>query len=242
MGFGQIFPKGCAQRASINPAKDLADQIADRDGVVAAGCSWRPDRRHGRQPFADEVPVKPQGRIKLLGNAAQSSLMGQDLRHRDRPLALSGEGGPDRRDGLVIGQEPLIDEAGDHQAGQELGRRKDRRQGALIKGPGPGPVRVTGKEVDDDLAAIGQGKARADLLSGGEVLGEDLAHGGKSVRAKAMDLGAIGHQRPWLSRGGSGTPDQNLGLSACPWPRLANPRGHRSCKPQWPHRPRRRLG
>ena len=95
MGFGKVFSQGCAQRASINPAKDLADQIADRDGVVAAGCSWRPDRRHGRQPLADEVPVKPQGRIKLLGDAAQSSLMGQDLRHRDRRLTPGGKGGPD---------------------------------------------------------------------------------------------------------------------------------------------------
>ena len=40
--------------------------------------------------------------------------MRQDLGHRDRPLTLGGKGGPDRGNALVIGQEPLIDEAGDH--------------------------------------------------------------------------------------------------------------------------------
>ena len=48
MGLGKVFSQGCAQRASINPAKDLAEQIADRDGVVAAGCARRPDWCHGR--------------------------------------------------------------------------------------------------------------------------------------------------------------------------------------------------
>jgi hypothetical protein len=38
---------------------------------------------------------------------------------------------------------------------------------------------VTTIEVNDDLTAIGQGKACAALLPGGEVLAEDLAHGAK---------------------------------------------------------------
>ena len=187
-GTGQVLAQGGSHGAPVDPAEDLAGQVAEGDRVVAAGRSRRPQRGHGGQPGADRVPVEPQRELHLLGEAREALLMAHHLFDGDLALAGLGELRPDVGDGLGVVELSGVDQPGDQQRRHRLGGREHRRQGALVEGLGALAVGEAGPEVDDQFAALHEGKARAQLLAGGEVRLEGGADGGEALGAEAVDL------------------------------------------------------
>ena len=193
-GLGDVLAQRGPHGAAVDAAEDLAGDVAEGQGVVAAGRADREQRGHGRQLGAGGVPVEPDGRVGLVGEAREPRLVGQGLLDGDVLLAALRELGPDVGDGLVVGQASLVHQTRDQQGRHRLGGREQGRQGVGAEGDLALAVGEAAHQVDDDLAVDRQGKARAQFAVVGEVRLERLADAGEAVGAQAVDLAA--HPRP----------------------------------------------
>src|SRR5262249_4706558 len=89
----------------------------------------------------------------------------------------------------------LVDEAVQRERGDALRRRVDVRERVAPPGPRALRVLVAAPEVDDGLALERHADGRADLVAGGELAREGLAHALESRVAAAVDRGGLGQGR-----------------------------------------------
>ena len=188
-GPRQVLAQGGPHRPSVDPAEDLAGQVAEGDRVVAAGGSGRPQRGHGGELRADRVPVEPQRGLHLVREAGETLLVAHHLFNGDRRLSGLGELRPDVGYALGVVELSGVDQPRDQQRGDRLGGREHRRQGALVEGLGALAVGEAGPEIDDQLAALDQRETRAELLAGSEVVLEGGADAREALGTEAVNLG-----------------------------------------------------
>lgn len=174
---GDVFAQGRPHGAAVHPAEDFAGQIAEGDGVVAAGRARGPHGGHGGQLRTDGVPVEPQGRVHLVGKAGQARLVRHHLLHGDLALAGRGELRPDLGHRLAVAEPSALHQPGDEDGGDGLGGGEHRGEGALVKGLGALAVGIAAPQVHHHLLIDHHGEARAQLFPGVEILLEGATHG-----------------------------------------------------------------
>ena len=135
--LGEVFAQGRPHRPPVDDAEQLARQITDRDRVIAGRRARRPQRRLGRQPVQHGLTVEPDGRFSPAVEAGQAGLVAHQLADGQLVLARRAEGGPVVGDPVLIGQQPFVHAARDHQGHDRLAGREDGDQRVLGEGFGP---------------------------------------------------------------------------------------------------------
>ena len=172
-----------------DPADDLADQVAVRDGVVPVRRAGLPERGLGGQGLGDGVPGPD-----LLGaqpgiDRWQAGLVRQQVADGHVVLAGLGELGPIGRHGRVhVELTPLGQQVGAH-GRRALGRGEDDLQRVgPVRGRPPDVERPT-DDVDDLVAVDVDAEAGSDLTALREVGGERVPDGLEAGLDQAVDYG-----------------------------------------------------
>ena len=181
---GEVLP----DPTTIDPADQLAGEPAVCERVIAVGAARHPHRllcgERGDDGVHGDDVVERQRRVDVR----QPALVAQQLRDRDRLLALRRELRPVRGDGGVVVDLARLDELGHTGRGSTLRRREHELERVLVPRPAGRPVGYAGPDVDLAVAVDVQRERRAELPVVVEVGAERIGHLPVAVLHRAVDL------------------------------------------------------
>jgi len=160
---GDLLVDEPGEALAVDPADDLAEQMAERERVIAGGGARRPPRRLGGQRRRRALQVVQVGDGERRIPAGHAGGVAHQVPDEDALLALSGELRPVARDRSVqVHQAPV----GEHEHGQarhRLGRRPDVHDRVALPGPAPRLVGETAPDVGHGLPVDVHGQRQAAL-------------------------------------------------------------------------------
>ena len=185
-GFGDLLPEERAERDAADAPHHLADEMALRDGVVAAGGAGRPPRRLRGEQRCGALPVVNVLDRHRLFPTGEPGAVAHQVPHLHGRLAGLRELRP-----VLRHRRPEIQLAAvcQQQGGQRrhgLGGGIDVDDGVFQPRLALGGVAAAGPEIDGELAFHCEGEGGAHVSMFGEVALELLPHRREALVAHAM--------------------------------------------------------
>ena len=158
--------------------------------MIPRALATRPHRRQLRELSRQRGRIKPQHRINGIGKPRHAALMRQRFGDSRGAFAVGCKLRPIVGNRRVVVEQSTLDQRGDNQRANRLGRRIDRAKRALIPRDGPRAIREPTAQVHHQFITQIDREARPMLQPLGKVPRERLAHRIETSRDKSGDAHA----------------------------------------------------
>ena len=185
-GFGELLPEERAERDAADAPHHLADEMALRDGVVAAGGAGRPPRRLRGEQRGGLLPIADVEHRHRLLPTGEPGAVAHQVPHLHGLLAGLRELRPVLRHRRAEVQLAAVCQQQGGQRRHGLGGGIDVDDGVLLPRLAFGGVAAAGPDIDGELAFHREGEGGAHVSMFGEVAVELLPHRREALVARAM--------------------------------------------------------
>ncbi len=180
-------PQPLAGHAAARPVDQLADEVAERVGVVRQPLAGRPPCVGGGERSRHAAPVEQVAVRERFADRGDGGAMAEGVGDRGPGLAAGGELRPHVGDRSVEHEPSLVDELQGEQGQDRLPGGVDVDDRVVAPPAGAVLARPPADQVDDHLAADDHVHRRPDLPPVGEVGRERVPDHGEARGAPPVD-------------------------------------------------------
>lgn len=198
-GLGDLLAEEAAQRSSIDPPHEFAEEPALRLAVIAGSVPGRPARPLRGEALAEDLGLEDLEVVHVLVEDGQPRGVSEHVADEHVLLAGRPELGPDRSDGPVDGQFASVVQDEHTERAHHLGRRPEVHERVPLPWRRARGIPSSAPQIDDEFAPQGD-RTRGTEIPLGEVALEGFAHAREGGVAVALDretqIGSSRHAVP----------------------------------------------